>query len=500
VDKDTHNQIAVIGAGIGGLATAARLASRGFDVHVYEKLDRVGGRVNIIEHNGFKFDTGPSFILMREFFDEFFQYCGKDIADYIDLQVLEQNYKIFYADGEAVTFYRDMEQTKKELERLEPGAAAGFDGFLAKTGGFYDTFQPLLYTDFKPHTMLNPSYWHLINKINPFENYWQLAKKFFRTDKLCYAFSFQAMFLGVSPFEAPSFYSMITYADHAKKIYHPMGGMYQIARSLHRLGQELGVTYHLSTEVQNIRQDNGRLAFTAGEKKVTAEQVVVNADYTYTQEQLLQRKSFLPRKHSCSAYLIYLGLKEKISGMQHHNLFFAKDPKRNIDQIFSGQLIPDDASFYTHIPTHMDPSLAPPGKDVLYILVPVSNLQREQADKAAFEKTLRASAFERISQTIGRPLQELVECEFQFLPADFIERYNLPFGSAFGLAHTLGQSAFFRPSTEDAKLKNLHYVGASTQPGGGLPPVLAGSRIVADTITQGEKLRALQEPSAKGSS
>ncbi|HQP92040.1 MAG TPA: phytoene desaturase, partial [Candidatus Omnitrophota bacterium] len=224
------------------------------------------------------------------------------------------------------------------------------------------------------------------------------------------------------------------------------------------------------------------LEFSKGKKSF--DKVVVNADYAYTQGDLLYRQ--VPRyKYSCSVYLLYLGLKKKIQGVSHHNLFFAKDLNKNLSDIFSNRAIPvNDASFYVHAPTVTDHSLAPEGKEIFYILVPVPNLENQELDFSGKEADLKKNVFKRINEQLGINLEELIEAEHSFYPVDFIKRYNIKNGATFGLSHNLFQSAFFRPGNMDKKIKGLYYVGASTQPGGGLPVVIAGSGITADLIVK----------------
>ena len=477
-------QIAVIGAGVGGLAVAARLASRGYEVDVYEKLPRCGGRAHLIEDAGFKFDTGPSFVLMPDFFAEVFAYCNERIEDYLDLHILNRSYKIFYPNGQTLTVHRDSESTKQELEKFEPGCAQAFDAFMAETARIYHAVKPLLYKCFTRRDLANLKNWPLLVKLNPFITYWQLAKKYFKNDLLCYAMTFEAMFIGVSPFETPGFYSVITYTDHAQKISHPMGGMYQIPLALERLGRKFGARYHYDSEVKGVTLNNHRPVLEMEGRQVTADQVVFNSDYAYTQSDLLKR-AIPSYDYSCSVYLLYLGLKRKLSGLEHHNLFFAQDLQENLRKIFKEKSLIDDPSFYIHVPTVTDASLAPADKEILYILIPVPNLQGSQADLKDYEHRLRDMVFDKINRQMDIDLQDLIEVEHHFYPQDFITRYNIKYGATFGLAHTLMQSAFFRPANRDGRHHNVYFVGASTQPGGGLPPVIASSRIVADQICGG---------------
>ncbi len=475
-------KIAVVGAGVGGLSCAARLAKKGCDVRVFEKLPVCGGRNNLLEDKGFKFDMGPSFVLMPDFFEEVFSSCGENVRDYLDLKTLDVSYKIFYPDGDVFTVYRDSERTKAEAERLEKGGAQGFDGFIRETTRLYREVRPLLYRCFTARDLFNPSYWGLIGKIRALESYWDLAGRFFKSEKLRYAFTFEAMFMGVSPFQAPAFYSVISYADHVQKIAHPMGGMYRIPLALETMAKKFGARFEYDSEISGIRPETGGIVL---ERKkggeFTADAAVVNADYASARTDLL-KQSIPAFKYSCSVYLMYLGLKKKMRGLEHHNLFFSADLNKNMRQIFLDRVMPEDPSFYIHVPTVTDSSLAPAGKEILYVLVPVPNLCNGRNDIRGHEARIRKLVFDKTRQVTGERVEDLIEVEHAFYPEDFIKRYNIKYGATFGLAHNLMQSAFFRPANFDPRIKNLYYAGASTQPGGGLPVVMAGSRIVADLI------------------
>lgn len=476
-----RKKIAIIGAGVGGLACACRLARQGHDVEVYEKLDKCGGRNHILEDSGFKFDMGPSFVLMPDLFEEIFEYCGQDMRDYLDLRVLDINYRIFYHDGQALNVYKDKDRTKLELEKIEEGASKAYDKFIAETERIYKLVRPLLYKCFSQWDLFNPSYWPLLGKMRVLESYWQLARKFFKTEKLCYAFTFEAMFMGVSPYQAPAFYSVISYADHVQKIAHPMGGMYMIPKALEKMALIFGTKFNYNCPVEDVRQKRGKIAVKTQREELLFDNVVINADYAYAQENILRRN--LPDfKYSCSVYLLYLGLRQKLNGLEHHNLIFASDLSRNLNQIFEEGAIPLDPSFYVHVPTVTDSSLAPPGKDLAYILIPVANLKSSREGVRGYEDKLREVVFKRINEISGAHIEDLIEFEHRFYPQNFTNRYNIKYGATFGLAHNLTQSAFLRPANFDSKIKGLFYVGASTQPGGGLPVVIAGSRIVADLV------------------
>lgn len=473
-------RVTIIGAGVGGLATAARLASQGISVDVYEKLSRCGGRNNIRIDHGFSFDTGPSFVLMPDFFEEVFTACGERLKDHLNLVPLDISYNIFFSDGEKLAVYHDTEKTIEGMARFQNNARESFKGFIGQTARMYEAVKPLLYRCFRPAHCFSPGLWPLLARLKPFQTYWDIARRFFTSEKLCYVFTFEAMFIGVSPFRSPAFYSIISYADHIQKIFHPLGGMYQIPLALEKIAKKHGARFHYSSEV-DAYTGNGIFRLKNGALTPEAEHAVINADYAYAQRSILRRR--LPRyEYSCSVYLLYLGVKKKLPNLAHHNLFFSGDLRKNLHQIFNTSAVPEDPSFYIHMPTVTDASLAPTGKELVYILIPTANLRHKQDDIRAHERRLKKLVYEKISRVIGEDFEPLIEVEQQFAPFDFVDLYNIEYGATFGLSHTLPQSAFFRPPNFDSREKKIFYVGASTQPGGGLPVVIASSKIVADRI------------------
>jgi phytoene desaturase len=251
------------------------------------------------------------------------------------------------------------------------------------------------------------------------------------------------------------------------------------------MAKKFGAKIYYNSLIDKIEQSGNGITLEQGSRQIQTDYAVVNADYPYAQTDLLKRK--IPNfKYSCSTFLIYLGLKKKISNLVHHNLFFSGDLDKNLDQIFKDKINPIDPSFYVHVPTVTDPSLAPAGKEILYLLIPITNLENSKENFEDHKLRLRKIIFDKINQLCACNLDDLIEIEEHFYPQDFISRYNIKYGATFGLAHNLTQSAFFRPVNFDKQIKNLYYVGASTQPGGGLPVVLASSRIVANLIKQGK--------------
>ena len=476
-----RDEIAVIGSGVGGLAAAARLAKNGYRVSVYEKLDRCGGVANIIEDKGFKFDTGPSLVMMPDFLEEIFQYCGENLNDYLSLKILDQSYKIFYADGTQLNIYRDSERTKEEIEKIERGGSRGFDRFLQEAQGIDSVLRPLFYRCFSAGNMLSPKFWNIAAGLKMNKSYWQVVSKFFKSVKLRYAFTFQSLFVGASPFSAPGFYSIITYLDHRQKIFHSLGGTYQVPLAFRKMAEKFGAKLFYNQAIKNIRKQGSEFILDTERGAVKADKVVVNADYNYTQKYLLGRK-LTPRKYSCSAMMIYLGLNRKIKGLGHHNFFFPADWRKNLREVFNTKQFSQDPFFYVYVPTVTDPSLSPAGKETVCILILAPNLENLRDNIEEHRERLRNAVFSRIKDISGQDLKDSLEVEHRFYPHDFRKCYNLYNGATFGFSHNLVQDIFSLPKNYDHYLKGLYYVGGSTQPGSGLPSVIAGSRIVADLL------------------
>ncbi|MFA5199450.1 MAG: phytoene desaturase family protein [Candidatus Omnitrophota bacterium] len=476
-------KVVIVGAGVGGLAAACRLAKDGYEVEVYEKLSNCGGRNNIIEDRGYKFDTGPSLIIMPDLISELFSYCGRNIQKYLELRIVDPSYRIFYDDGEILNIYRNSRSTMEEMERMEFNSGAQFNKFFQETARIYNIIRPHLYSSLTPWSLVCPHYWGLIAKTRIFQSYWKLVRKYFESDKLCHAFTFGAVFMGLPAYQAPAFLSLINYAEHAQKISFPIGGMYQIPLALEKLAKELGVNIYYDSPVENIRRKDGQILLTRGASQIQADYAVINADYPYSQSGLLKR-SVKQYKYSSSIYSIFLGIKRRPAELLHYNLFFSKDPTRNLEEIFESGFHPADPTFYAYLPTLTDPYLAPTGKDILHLMIPVPNLKNDRSDLKDHESRLRMQAFDKINKVCSCNLEEYIEAEHRFYPEDFIGRYNIKFGASFGLAHNLTQSGFWRPSNSDPWIKNLYYCGASTQPAGGLSLVIAGSKIVADLINK----------------
>ena len=484
-------QVAVIGAGVGGLAAAIRLARQGFSVDVFEKAKTPGGRAGQLSFGGYHFDTGPTILLMPEILRELFDVAGRNLDDYLELIRCDPNYRIHFRDGSDVTFSPDLTQMQREMERVEPGSFGHYLDFLKQGHGQYRAsierfvgrnFDSLL-------QFLTPSNLKKVMEIKALAKMYTEVGKHFADPRLRAALTFQTMYLGISPFEAPAVYGLLPYVELALGIWFPRGGLYAIPLALDRLARELGVRMHYGEAVSKITFSNGRATGVLLESgdEVLADAVLCNADLPWAYRNLIDPAvTTLPRKdklkYTSSAFMFYWGLDKSFSGLLHHNVFFGADYRASFDDIFKRGTAPADPSFYVNVPNRTDERLAPSGKDAVYVLVPTPN-DAAGVDWQVEGNRLRALVLERL-RSEGFDLAPHIAAEKIFTPHDYASSLNLERGAAFGLSHNFMQIGPFRPANVDRKVKNLFFVGASTQPGTGLPMVVLSARLVSERLQQ----------------
>src|SRR5919202_2640915 len=286
-----RKRVAVIGAGMVGLAAAIRLAAGGFEVEVFEKNERVGGRVGRLEADGFSFDTGPSLLLMTDTYRELFRFAGRSLDDYVNLIPLYANYRVTFGDGEALTIRRTLPELIKELESIEPGVTPSFYRFLEDACNKYRLGRAeFVERDFEgARDFFGLRNLRLLLKTKALGNYYRQVSKYFASEKLRQAFSLQTMYLGLSPFEAPAVYSLLPYTELAEDgLWFPEGGMYSLIEAMERLATEVGVRFHLNSPVERVVVTKGRATgVRVGGEEIEADAVLANADLPYAYRELL---------------------------------------------------------------------------------------------------------------------------------------------------------------------------------------------------------------------
>jgi len=479
----------IIGAGIGGLATAALLAKDGHDVTVLEKNEALGGRASFKKTKGFFFDLGPSWYLMPEVFEKFFQEFGYTTKDLLNLVPLDPQYRIFFPDNTTVDITKDIAKTHALFESIEPGSAAQLDRYLADSQTKYDiSMKSFLYRN-SDSILYFLSKDSILNgpKLGVFESMDTYVQKYFKSEKLQQIIQYTLVFLGGSPKKTPALYSLMSHIDFNLGVWYPQGGVYELIKAMKKLGSEHGVKYELNSAVTKIITKDGKTTgVRVGKKLYAADLVVSNADYTHT-ESLIDDPSqkgysdeyWDSRTLAPSAFLLYLGVKGKIPKLAHHNLYFGEDWTKHFESIFDAPSWPETPSLYINKPSATDPSVAPKGHEALMVLVPIaSKLEDSPEQREKYAEFI----LDYIEKNLDIKLKKNIIYKEIFSLTEFINRYNSFGGSALGLAHTLKQTAVFRPRNRSQKLGNLYFVGGSTVPGIGMPICLISAHLIRDRV------------------
>ena len=483
----------IIGAGMGGLATALRLAAKGFAVTILEKRAKPGGRSFVLREQGFRVDTGPTILVMKDTFEDTYRAVGQDINQRLQFTQLDPNYRVYFDDGDAIDLYPNMARLAAEVERIEPGAAERMFRFLGDNAAKYEFGMPFVTRNFDHVTDLaNPRAGYHLLKTRAYQNLYGQVAQYFHSDKLRKAFSFHSMFLGLSPFDSLAMYSLITYADLARGMFYPRGGIYAVIEDMLDIAAGLGVEVRTNAAVAEIRIERGRVRgvrLESGEI-IPADLVISNADLPYTYRSLVDarwRRDYPDHRldrmdYACSGFLLYLGLDRTYPNMRHQALFFAKDYRANLEAIFRTRTLPEDPSFHLNNPTVTDASLAPAGHSLLYLLAPMPNLQGN-VDWALAAPQVREKLLARLELLVDPEIRSHIVWERQYTPLNFKQDLNAVHGTAFGsLSHELLQSAYFRPHNVARDIRGLYFVGQGTYPGIGMPMVMISSRLVVERI------------------
>ncbi|MCE9645038.1 MAG: phytoene desaturase [Chloroflexi bacterium] len=483
----------IIGAGIGGIATAARLAKNGYDVTVLEKNDTPGGRCNQIIKDGHRFDIGPTLFLMPEVWEETFASLGEKMSDHIDLRRIDPTYKVRFDDGLQLELTSDIGKMQSQLEKVEKTAFTGFLNYIAEGSRHYKiSLEKFVGRNFfNIFEYFSLSNLPLIFKLKALDKHYRNTGRFFKDERLKAAFTFQNMYLGLSPYDAPATYSLLQYTELAEGVWYPMGGMYAGILALTALAEKLGVKFIFNAPVKRLHVDRSKVIGAELEdgRQFHADLFVGNADLPYIYDQLLPdraeaRKLIEDKLYTCSTIMFYWGVDKEYPQIAHHNVFLGGDYKASFEKIFNEHTLPEIPSFYVHAPKRTDPAAGPEGQDTLYVLMPVGHLDaRSSQDWDALVKRARQTVLNRLGKEMGATdLESHIKFEIVYQPKTWKERFNLVNGSAFGLSHNFWQVGYLRPHNRHNKYKNLYFAGASTHPGTGLPIVLLSARLTTERI------------------
>lgn len=485
------DRVVVIGAGLGGLSAALRLAGAGREVTVLEREAVPGGRAGVLEDRGYRFDTGPTVLTMPEFLDDALGCVGERVADWLELVRLSPAYRAHFPGGSTLDVHADVEAMAAEVRLVcGPAEAAGYRRFMDFVTRLY-RLQLSRFIDRNldsPLDLLRPP----LARLAALGGFRRLAPKvgqFLKDPRTRRVFSFQAMYAGLSPYDALALYAVIAYFDSVAGVYAPRGGMHAVPRALAGAAAKHGVSLRYATAASRIELSGDRAVavHTAGGERLPADAVVVNADLPVAYRELLPphvRPRRLDRlRYSPSCFLLLAGSPATYRGAAHHNVHFGRAWRRSFAELVDHRQLMADPSLLVSVPTYSDPGLAPAGRSSYYVLVPTPNLDA-RLDWDAIGGRFRDEVVDRLERLGYVGFGDAIEVEHRTTPADW-RRRGLERGTPFSAAHTFRQTGPFRSANLAPGLANVVFAGSATQPGVGVPMVLLSGRLAAERIAGG---------------
>ncbi|MBN2715696.1 MAG: phytoene desaturase [Deltaproteobacteria bacterium] len=487
-------KIAIIGAGPGGLSAGMLLSSRGFDVTVFEKGDDVGGRSARLSLGEYHFDTGPTFLIMKSLLDELFSQCGKRAEDYCSFSKVEPLYQLIYPDGKVFYPGTDYDDLVEKVAKLWPQSLQGLADYYRAEPKKFEVIRPLLSRPVAGlGDLVKLDAVRAIRHLHLDKPLYEYLYNYFKNDEMVYAFAFQAKYIGMSPWDAPSLFSILSWLEHSEGLYHVQGGLNQISSAMKQVIESHGGTVQTRTPVKKIVVDGKR---TTGVQLddgsiCHADALVLNADFAWSVHHLFPAgvlKKWSPKKtasksFSCSALMLYLGLDTIFSKLPHHNIIFSEDYRSYVLDITGKNLqLPSDPSIYVHNPSVMDATLAPTGHSSLYILAPVPN-NRAGIVWPDVLPSFKKQIIELVKNKCNiQELESHVRVEKVITPEDWANDYNVYEGAIFNMGHQFSQMLMFRPHNRFEELQRLYLVGGGTHPGSGLPTIYESARISCELL------------------
>jgi phytoene desaturase len=494
----SENKTAVIiGAGIGGITTAIYLAKSGYNVNIYEKNDGPGGRCGRLIHEGHRFDLGATMLLMPGIYREVFKSIGLDFDKSLDIKPLEDLYKLYFDDGEEIVFTTDQKKMEKQLEVIEKGSYRKSESYISEGYTFYKIAHNKLigrnfYSIFEFATLKNVL---MLFKLKTYLTHQKYVKRFFKNPHLQMAYTFQNIYVGQSPFDAPAFFSMIPAIELIEGSYFPGGGIFSVVEKLKSEAIISGVKFNFNKEVSGIQVNSVKaVSITLKEGEViSADLIIANADLPYVYRELLPDKGKSRRldnlKYSCSAMVFHWGLDKIYPQLAHHNVFLNDGFRTGLRIIFKDKSADANPSFYVHAPVRTDPSSAPENHDTLSVVVGIGHLDETRKQNwNNLRKISREAVIRRLQKTGLTDIEEHIKHEICYTPKTWETIYHVSKGSVFGsLSHSLFQMGYFRPHNRHNKYKNLYFVEGSTHPGNGIPLVLLSAKLTSERILKEEQ-------------
>jgi phytoene desaturase len=487
-----QKKVLIVGTGLAGITSALRLAKLGYQVDMVEKHHQAGGRLNQLKKDGFTWDVGPSFFSMSYEFDEFFRFM--DMEPPFEFVELDPLYTVqFSGSKNKYTIFRDLDKLAEQFREVEPDFRPKMERLLKSAGKFFhDTDERVIKKNYDSMVQwlltLASVPWGHAPKL--FRSVWKELGRYFSSEEVKQIFSLVAFFLGATPYDTPAVYTLLTYTELVHDGYHNVrGGMYKIVEGLIREMDKWGIQIHYNTEITGYRKTNGRLTSLIDQhgKEWTSDLYLINGDAAGFRHQIFERPRFTEErldkmKWTLAPFTMYLGVKGKIDGLEHHNYFLGDNFEEYANNIFKNSVSLEKPYYYVNVNSKFNAEMAPEGHENLFILCPVPDL-RFKPDWSDRDK-LAGDIIEDLSGRAGFDIEKNLVTRTIYDPRDWRDAFNLYKGSGLGLAHDLNQIGYFRPKNRDEVFGNVYYTGASTIPGTGLPMTVISSKLVTERIAK----------------
>jgi phytoene desaturase len=485
--RPRRRRVLIVGAGPGGLAAAMLLARAGLDVHVVERMPRVGGRCSAIEAEGFRFDLGPTFFLYPRVLERIFRVIGRDLHTEIPMTRLDPQYRLVFGAGGRLDCTADLSRMEQEVARLAPADSANVRRFINDNRRKLDAFRPALERPFLGwRDLFRRDMIAMLPMLRPWASIDRELSRYFHDPRIRLAFTFQSKYLGMSPFNCPSLFSILSFLEYEYGVWHPTGGCSAVSEGMERVARELGVRFSLGEDVREVLFEGRRaVGIRTDEGDHFADAVVMNADFAYAMSKLVPDRlrsrwtdrKIAKKKYSCSTFMMYLGI-DGCCDVPHHTIYTAADYTANLADIESRHRLTNDTSFYVQNACVTDSTLAPRGMSTLYVLAPVSHCHPD-IDWKREAPGFRANLLRQLAKVGIEDVENRIRYEKVVTPDDWEAGYNVYRGATFSLSHTLGQMLHLRPRNRFEDLDGVYLVGGGTHPGSGLPVIYESARITS---------------------
>ncbi len=489
----SKRKVVIVGAGPGGLATAMQLAHAGCDVTIIERRDRVGGRTSAIEKEGFRFDCGPTFFLYPRVLGEIFESVGKTLAEEVPMHRLDPQYRLTFGDVDPANIAKldcsaDMDAMDRQIADFSPSDVGALRRYMDDNRVKLEKFRPILESPFSsPMDLIRPSMFKAAKHLHPMRSLGKELERYFDDPRLVIAFAFQSKYLGMSPFQCPSLFSILSFLEYEYGVWHPEGGCSRVSERMGEIAESMGVKILLNQSVTSVEmQDKKVTALHTDEERFDADAFVVNADFADWMTKTIPNESrkrwsdekLAQKRYSCSTYMLYLGIEGIYEDLPHHNIHISETYEQNLREIEVEKVLSEDPSFYVQNASVTDVSLAPEGHSSIYVLVPVPH-ETENIDWSVQSDPFREKTLDRLSAIGLGDIRDRIKVEHRITPDDWQSDYAIYRGATFNLAHNLGQMLHNRPRNRFEELDSVYLVGGGTHPGSGLPVIYESSRITS---------------------